>query len=155
MKAHHSPDPTGACPEQGIPESVRERQRHVTCPRHRTVSLRLNGMVFWLCVFLAGFSPPGPAQTSEPERIGAPLLYQNPLVLRLPGDRLGESCPDRAIIRSNDPNDPYWYLYGTTDPLNDSDRDQKGNLILHLITCFRSLDHRRGHQPHAVRPLDR
>src|SRR5207249_33174 len=31
-------------------------------------------------------------------------------------------------------------LYGTTDSLNDSDRDQKGNLILHLITCFRSLD---------------
>ncbi|MBV8901620.1 MAG: family 43 glycosylhydrolase [Verrucomicrobia bacterium] len=98
------------------------------------------GFVFWLGLMLAWFNPPAFAQSPASNRLGVPLPYQNPLVLRLPGGGLAEDCPDPSIIRSQDPNDPYWYLYGTTDPLNDSDRDANGNLIFHLITCFRSLD---------------
>ncbi|MBV9489295.1 MAG: family 43 glycosylhydrolase [Verrucomicrobia bacterium] len=70
----------------------------------------------------------------------ASFVYQNPLVLNLPGGGRGESCADPSMLRSNDPNDPAWYLYGTADPLNDDDRNQNGNLILHLIPVFRSTD---------------
>jgi arabinan endo-1,5-alpha-L-arabinosidase len=66
--------------------------------------------------------------------------YRNPLVLQLPDGTQAESCPDPAIIRSQTPGDPYWYLFGSSDPLNSQDRDAQGNLILHLITRFRSLD---------------
>ncbi|MBV8967442.1 MAG: family 43 glycosylhydrolase [Verrucomicrobia bacterium] len=67
-------------------------------------------------------------------------VYRNPLVLNLPSGGHAESCPDPAIIHSQTPGDPYWYLYATSDPLNSDDRDAQGHLIIHLITHYRSLD---------------
>ncbi len=66
--------------------------------------------------------------------------YDNPLQIQIPGGGLVESCADPDIIRGQQPGDNYWYMYCTTDPLNDTDRDSSGNFIFHLIPMLRSLD---------------
>jgi arabinan endo-1,5-alpha-L-arabinosidase len=68
-----------------------------------------------------------------------PQNYRNPLPVSA-GDALVESCADPALIRAQDPADPHWYMYCTTDPLNGADRDANGNLIFHLIPVLRSTD---------------
>src|SRR5919206_4228565 len=50
------------------------------------------------------------------------------------------SCPDPSIIRGQQPGDPYWYLYCTTTPLDDEDRDVRDNYRQRLILIQRSLD---------------
>src|SRR5687768_1254780 len=65
--------------------------------------------------------------------------YTNPLPVQIPSDGMVESCADPSIIRSQTPGDNYWYMYCTTDPLNDSDQTG-GNFNFHLIPMLRSLD---------------
>jgi arabinan endo-1,5-alpha-L-arabinosidase len=85
-------------------------------------------------LLLAGaFAQPAAAQPSGPQN------YRNPLPVYA-GDALVESCADPAIIRAQDPADPHWYMYCTTDPLNGADRDGNGELIFHLIPVLRSTD---------------
>ena len=48
-----------------------------------------------------------------------------------------ESCADPAIIYGPD---TYWYMYCTTDPLNDEDRGAGGAFNFHLIPIVRSSD---------------
>jgi len=72
--------------------------------------------------------------------------YQNPLTLQIPGDGLVESCADPSVIQGQDgERDPdtgelLWFLYCTTDPLNDEDRNAEGGLNFHLIPIFSSTD---------------
>jgi arabinan endo-1,5-alpha-L-arabinosidase len=47
-----------------------------------------------------------------------------------------ESCADPTITHAQD---SYWYIYCTTDPLNDSDKTG-GNFNFHLIPILRSFD---------------
>ena len=63
--------------------------------------------------------------------------YTNPLPIQIPDDGLVESCADPSILYS--PEDSYWYMYCTTDPLNDEDRTG-GDLNFHLIPMLRSSD---------------
>ena len=63
--------------------------------------------------------------------------YTNPLTVQIPGDGLVESCADPSILRGQTPGDSYWYMYCTTDPLNDSDKTAG---IFHLIPILRSSD---------------
>lgn len=63
--------------------------------------------------------------------------YTNPLHIQIPGDGLVESCADPSIIYAQDSN---WYIYCTTDPLNDEDRDPNGNFNFHLIPILQSHD---------------
>lgn len=65
--------------------------------------------------------------------------YTNPLRPTIPGDGVAESCADPSVTRGVAP-DTYWYLYCTTDPLNDNDRNAAGDLNFHLIPMYRSLD---------------
>jgi arabinan endo-1,5-alpha-L-arabinosidase len=51
-----------------------------------------------------------------------------------------ESCADPTAIRSQTPGDNYWYMYCTSDPLNDADRNASGGLNFHKIPTLRSLD---------------
>ena len=44
------------------------------------------------------------------------------------------------MLRGQQPDDPWWYLYCTTDPLNDEDVDDEGNLVFHPIPMMRSRD---------------
>lgn len=94
----------------------------------------------WLCLLLALSGLPTVAQSLEAARLRGLTFYQNPLVLNLPGGGRAETCADPSNVHSNDPSDPAWYLFGTADPLTDSDRDANGNLILHRIPTYRSLD---------------
>jgi len=64
--------------------------------------------------------------------------YENPLPTRIPGsDQRVESFADPHVIRGRD---GAWYAYGTTDPLNDADRDASGRLNFHLVPTMRSTD---------------
>jgi len=87
---------------------------------------------------LAGTTAPAPASArGYPTGTGT---YTNPLNIQIPGDGRGESCADPSIIRGQTANDPYWYIYCTTDPLNDNDKDPNGNFHFHLIPMLRSYD---------------
>lgn len=65
--------------------------------------------------------------------------YTNPLPIEIPGDGLVESCADPTIIYGQTPDDPYWYMYCTTDPLNDEDKTGD-DFNFHLIPILRSDD---------------
>src|SRR3954469_11836348 len=81
----------------------------------------------------------GTGQALAGSQIGTPQpqTYTNPLHIQIPGDGLVESCADPSIIHAQD---SYWYIYCTTDPLNDNDRDPNGNFNFHLIPMLRSYD---------------
>jgi arabinan endo-1,5-alpha-L-arabinosidase len=85
-------------------------------------------------------SAPGTtAQAGTPTDQGT-RTYRNPLPVQIPGDGLVESCADPSIIRGQQPADPFWYVYCTTDPLNDQDRNANGDLNFHLIPMLKSYD---------------
>jgi arabinan endo-1,5-alpha-L-arabinosidase len=69
-----------------------------------------------------------------------PGSYSNPLEPRIPGDGVVESCADPTVIQGQEPGDTTWYMYCTTDPLNDEDRDAAGELIFHRIPTMTSED---------------
>ena len=66
--------------------------------------------------------------------------YTNPLTIQIPGGGVVESCADPSIIHGQTPGDTAWYLYCTSDPLNDNDRNASGGLNIHLISMDRSYD---------------
>ena len=65
--------------------------------------------------------------------------YTNPLPVQIPNDGMVESCADPTVIYGQTPGDNYWYMYCTTDPLNDEDKTGD-NFIFHLIPMLRSTD---------------
>ena len=65
--------------------------------------------------------------------------FRNPLELNTPFG-IAQQCPDPTIIRNQDANDRFWYLYCTGGPLNEADRDKKGRLRYRYIPIYRSLD---------------
>ncbi len=69
-----------------------------------------------------------------------PGKFTNPLTLNVGDGELAETCADPIILRGQTEDDRYWYLYCTTDPLNDSDRAENGDFNFNLIPTFRSLD---------------
>jgi arabinan endo-1,5-alpha-L-arabinosidase len=70
-----------------------------------------------------------------------PTTYTNPLKMEIPnGGGIAENCPDPSIIRGQKAGDNYWYLYCTSNPLNDNDLDENGEFNYHLINIHRSLD---------------
>jgi arabinan endo-1,5-alpha-L-arabinosidase len=69
-----------------------------------------------------------------------PGTYSNPLEPQIPGDGVVESCADPTVIRGQEPGDTTWYMYCTTDPLNDEDLNAQGDLIFHRIPTMTSED---------------
>lgn len=69
-----------------------------------------------------------------------PAKFQNPVTLNVGDGELAETCADPVVVRGQTEGDRYWYLYCTTDPLNDSDRAENGDFNFNLIPIFRSLD---------------
>jgi arabinan endo-1,5-alpha-L-arabinosidase len=51
-----------------------------------------------------------------------------------------DSCADPTVLRGQQPGDRYWYMYCTTDPLNDEDVDGEGALQFHPVPMMRSRD---------------
>jgi arabinan endo-1,5-alpha-L-arabinosidase len=95
-------------------------------------------MPILLSLLLAALiSPVGASAAPAQKHTGT---YTNPLKPQIPGDGLVESCADPSIIRGQVPNDPFWYVYCTKDPLNGADRNAAGQFIFHNIPILRSLD---------------
>jgi arabinan endo-1,5-alpha-L-arabinosidase len=70
--------------------------------------------------------------------LAASGTYENPLQPTIPGDGIVESCADPTVIYGQE-GEGRWYLYCTTDPLNDEDKDG-GNFRFHLIPMLSSTD---------------
>ncbi|MGI8435194.1 MAG: family 43 glycosylhydrolase [Nocardioidaceae bacterium] len=66
--------------------------------------------------------------------------YRNPLRPRIPSGGVVESCADPTVIHSQQPDDRAWYMYCTTDPLNDSDTAGSGDVVFHPVPMMRSTD---------------
>ena len=65
--------------------------------------------------------------------------YRNPVDILIPGGGRVKSCADPTMIRGQTPGDDAWYMYCTTDPLNNDDRTGS-NYNFHLIPQMRSTD---------------
>src|SRR5436305_13125916 len=99
---------------------------------------RVLGVLF-LALALLTLAAPSQAAPTGPARQGTGT-YTNPLQIQIPGDGQVESCADPTIIHAQQPGDTYWYIYCTTDPLNDQDRNPSGGFNFHLIPELRSYD---------------
>ncbi|MDT0215022.1 family 43 glycosylhydrolase [Rothia sp. ARF10] len=70
--------------------------------------------------------------------------YENPLAPVVPGDGTVDSCADPMVIQGQDgetiDGKQVWYMYCTTDPLNDEDVDADGNPVFHRIPMNVSTD---------------
>jgi arabinan endo-1,5-alpha-L-arabinosidase len=70
--------------------------------------------------------------------------YQNPLAPDVPGDGTVDSCADPTVIKGQDgetqDGKQVWYLYCTTDPLNDQDVDADGEPVFHRVPTMVSTD---------------
>jgi arabinan endo-1,5-alpha-L-arabinosidase len=83
----------------------------------------------------------GSAATSGRGAASAPDgSHRNPLAPHLTGGGTLDSCADPTVLHGQRPGDRYWYLYCTTDPLNDDDVDDQGDLRFHPIPMSRSRD---------------
>lgn len=88
----------------------------------------------------AGSAAAAPA--TDRERPARPVTgsYTNPLAPVVPGDGTVDSCADPTVLRGQQPGDDAWYMWCTTDPLNDDDRDADGDLVFHKVPQLRSTD---------------
>ena len=91
----------------------------------------------------AGEHRGGERRTHERQAATGDYDYENPLA-RHPGRRNVDSCADPMIIQGQDgetiDGEQVWYLYGTTDPLNDEDVDANGDPVFHRIPMNVSTD---------------
>ena len=63
----------------------------------------------------------------------APGSYTNPLKPRMADGRVVESCPDPSVLRGRGRYAARWYMYCTTNPLNDSETSRPGAPISHRL----------------------
>ena len=88
----------------------------------------------------------GPVSASPGAAAPQPVKasYQNPLEPKVPGDGTVDSCADPTVIKGQDGETKggkqVWYMYCTTDPLNDTDVDATGDPIFHRIPTMVSTD---------------
>ncbi len=92
-------------------------------------------MLLFLALFTVTFTSAGAVAPQQ-----GTGTYSNPLPIQIPGDGMVESCADPSLIQGQTPGDTAWYMYCTTDPLNDQDRNAKGDFNFHLIPMLRSVD---------------
>src|SRR3954447_10847513 len=74
----------------------------------------------------------------------APVLagsgtFRNPILPVIPGDGVTESCADPSVIWGEE-GEGRWFMYCTSDPRNDHDRDGQGDYIFHLLPTYSSPD---------------
>ena len=88
----------------------------------------------------AGIAAAGTAQAppTVERRGGNPGSYTNPLAPQIPEDGVVESCADPTVLHGQRPGDTAWYLYCTTDPVNDEDVDASGAPIFRRVPLMTS-----------------
>ncbi len=88
----------------------------------------------------------GPASAAPGAAALRPVTtsYQNPLAPDIPGGGTVDSCADPTVLKGQDGETrggkQVWYMYCTTDPLNDQDVDANGDPIFHRIPTMVSTD---------------
>ncbi len=111
--------------------------------RWRPLAL-LAPMVATLSLLLAGPVAAAPTKVNPTKAKPVTTSYENPLAPQVPGDGTVDSCADPMILQGQDgetiDGEQVWYLYCTTDPLNDEDVDANGNPIFHRIPMNVSTD---------------
>jgi arabinan endo-1,5-alpha-L-arabinosidase len=65
--------------------------------------------------------------------------YRNPILPTIPGDGVVTSCADPTAIYGQE-GESTWYMWCTTDPLNDTDKNASGDFNFHLVPQFSSND---------------
>ena len=76
---------------------------------------------------------------AAPDVLAASGTYRNPLEPVVPGDGIVESCADPSVLYGQE-GEGKWYLFCTTDPLNDEDRNASGGFNFRLIPILSSTD---------------
>ncbi|MFW5474026.1 family 43 glycosylhydrolase [Knoellia sp. CPCC 206450] len=113
--------------------------------RARTLLAPLTAMVA-LLLATAGAAAASPTAAPAAASKAKPVTttYENPLAPDIPGDGTVDSCADPMIIKGQDgetiDGKQVWYMYCTTDPLNDEDVDAAGNPVFHRIPMNVSTD---------------
>lgn len=91
-----------------------------------------------------GAAAPSAATPSAGKPRPVTQTYENPLAPQVPGGGTVDSCADPMIIQGQDGErirgEQAWYMYCTTDPLNDDDVDADGNPVFHRIPMNVSTD---------------
>lgn len=82
--------------------------------------------------------PENPPPTPEPTLVDQ--RFTNPLKITLPTSGLLDNCADPTVIRGQQEGDANWYMYCTSDPLNDQDKDAGGKYKQHLIPMLKSAN---------------
>jgi arabinan endo-1,5-alpha-L-arabinosidase len=95
----------------------------------------------------------GPASAAPPTTKPAPgagkakpvtTTYDNALAPVIPGGGTVDSCADPMVLKGQDgemiDGKQVWYMYCTTDPLNDTDLDANGDPVFHRIPMNVSTD---------------
>ncbi len=100
---------------------------------HRRVLLPLLVVLGLLGTLAPAGAAPDPDSTVQES-------YANPLAPRTPDGGTVDSCADPAVLEGQRPGDRWWYLYCTTDPLNDDDTDAEGDPRFHPVPMMRSRD---------------
>ena len=81
---------------------------------------------------------------AKPQPRPVTTSYTNPLAPTVPGDGTVDSCADPTVLKGQDGEringKQVWYLYCTTDPLNDDDVDANGDPVFHRIPTMVSTD---------------
>ena len=89
-------------------------------------------------LLLAPLLPVGAATSAISAEIPPP--YTNPLAPTVPAGGTVDSCADPAVLRGQGDEADAWYLYCTTDPLNDTETSGPGDPVFHPIPTMRSDD---------------
>ena len=69
----------------------------------------------------AGPAKGGPAKGAPAKGKPVTTTYENPLAPVISGGGTVDSCADPMVLQGQAPGDTNWYMYCTTDPLNDTD----------------------------------
>ena len=89
-------------------------------------------------------APVSAATPTTAKRQPVTTSYTNPLAPKVPGDGSVDSCADPMVLQGQDgetsDREQVWYLYCTTDPLNDEDVDANGDPVFHRIPMMTSTD---------------
>jgi arabinan endo-1,5-alpha-L-arabinosidase len=106
-------------------------QRQPTVSRRVSVAARLLTAAFALSTLLGALAVPAAA---------ADRVYRNPLKPVIPGTTATvDSCADPTVIRGQE-GEGRWYMYCTSDPLNDNDKNSSGGFNFNLIPMMSSAD---------------
>ena len=125
---------------------ARRRPRAAGSGRWRRPAL-LTPLVAALALpMLAGPVSAAPAPANPARQVTG--SYTNPLAPEIPGTGLTvDSCADPTVIQGQTPGDQRWYMYCTTDPLNDrdlrddgDDEDTDPDLVFRRIPTMFSTD---------------